>query len=76
MELHDVNWDRVNKIYSGRVDVIGGETMEIVIALNGYNTPTANSDSGIIDLEIIGNDLAQLKIDCKDNNTVNWSLSF
>jgi hypothetical protein len=76
MELHDVNWDRVNRIYSGRVDVIGAETMEIVIALNGYNTPTANSNRGIIDLKKIGNDLAQLKIDCKDNNTVNWSLSF
>ena len=50
--------------------------MEIVIALNGYKTPTANSYRGIIDLKIIGNDLALLKIDCKDNNTVNWSLSF
>jgi hypothetical protein len=76
MELHDVNWDRANEIYSGRADVIGGETMEIVIALNGHNAPNANSDRGIIDLKIIGNDLAQLKIDCKDNNTVNWSLSF
>ena len=76
MELHDVNWDKTKKVYSGKADVIGGETMEIIIALNGYNTPTANSNRGIIDLKIIGNGLAQLKIDCKDNNTVNWSLSF
>jgi len=76
MELHDVRWDRVNRIYSGRADVIGGETMEIVIALNGYNVLTANSNSGTINIKNIGNGLALLKIDCKDNKKVNWSLSF
>lgn len=76
MELHDVIWDKTKKVYSGKADVIGGETMEIVIALNGYKTPTANSDGGTINFKVIGNGLALLKIDCKDNNTVNWRLSF
>ena len=75
-ELDDVHWDEKENVYLGKADVIGGETMEIVIASNGYHNPKAKVSTGSVKVESTTNGLLLLKIDCKTNKSVKWSLSF
>lgn len=76
MELHTIHWNEKKKIYSGKADVVGGETMEIVIASNGYNSPTAKVSVGSVRVSPLEENLVLVQIDCDSNKTVNWELSF
>ncbi len=76
MELHNVQWNEKRKEYSGNADVVGGETMEIVIAPNGKKVLKVKTDKGTASIEKTGNGLLILKISSKANVSVNWRIFF
>ena len=76
MELHDVAWNNESRVFSGRVDVVAGETMEIVVATNGFSNVSVAVDHGKAHTVAIDKDLLVLKIDCKNNQPVQWQLKF
>lgn len=76
MELHNIQWDKNKKIYSGEADVVGGETMEIVIASNGHKTPTAKVNAGSVKIIPLEKNLVLVQIDSDINKTVSWELYF
>jgi hypothetical protein len=70
-------WNAEQHILSGASKVIGGETYEIAIALNGFHAVKASAKNGRIRVEPFPGDenLAVLKIDVPENATVEWSLA-
>lgn len=76
MELHNVQWNQKESLYSGLADVIADETMEIIIALNGHTLKKAEVDSGTVKMDLLANGLMVMKIDSKENKSVKWTLVF
>ncbi|TDG36230.1 hypothetical protein EZJ43_09510 [Pedobacter changchengzhani] len=76
MDLENVKWNSQNNQYSGTSKVVGGETMEIVIALNGKKALKVKVDQGKASIEKTSNGLLVLKISTKNNASVNWTVSF
>jgi hypothetical protein len=69
LELSDVKWE--SNSLSGKAKVVGGETMKIVIALNGH-TPVALSNLTVS----ADSKLAVLALDSRKNETVEWFVNF
>jgi len=69
-------WNSTKKTLSGSSKVIGGETYEIVIALNGFRATSTSASDGTIRLDPFPTDenLALLKIDFTKNATIEWKL--
>jgi hypothetical protein len=69
-------WNVAQKTLSGSSQVIGGETYEIVIALNGSHAVKATAKNAAIRIEPYPGDdnLALLKIDAPKDATVDWNL--
>jgi hypothetical protein len=61
----------------GASKVIGGETYEIVVALNGFLPEEARATAGTIRIKPIPGDknLVLLTVDSPINATIEWSLS-
>lgn len=77
VELSDVKWNAAAKTYSGKAEVIGGEPMRIVIALNGMPPPKVEaSESATAEFDEIGNDLGLLILSTDENRSVTWNLGF
>ena len=76
MELENVKWNNERKEYSGEAEVVGGETMEIVIAPNGLQTVKVKTDKGKASIEKSSNGLIVIKISSKTNAPINWTLVF
>ncbi|MEO6917067.1 MAG: hypothetical protein ABI151_16810, partial [Chitinophagaceae bacterium] len=75
-ELDQVNWNNARKEYSGKAQVVGGETMEIVIALNGLEAVKVRTDKGKASFEKTSDGLLLLKINNKTNTPVSWKVLF
>jgi len=71
-------WNARRHTLSGASKIIGGETYEIIIALNGFQAVNTFAHHGTIHLEPYpGNEnLAVLKIDSTENATIEWQLIF
>lgn len=69
LELSDVKWG--SNSLSGKAKIVGGETMKIVIALNGH-TPVAMSNLTVS----ADGKLAVLALDSQKNKTVEWCVNF
>lgn len=69
LELSDVQW--TSNSLSGNAKVVGGETMMIVIALNG-RTPVAMPNLTVS----ADGKLAVLALDSQKSETVEWCVSF
>lgn len=78
VDLHDVRWDDETQTLRGKADVVGGETYQIIIALNGHQIKKTLAGTGTISLsDIEGNpQLAVIRLDSADNALINWSLGF
>jgi hypothetical protein len=76
MELQNVEWNYERKEYSGKAAVVGGETMEIVIAPNGMQAVKVKTDKGKASIEKINNGLLILNISSKSNAPINWKVIF
>ncbi len=76
MELKNVQWNNRRKEYSGQAEVVGGETMEIVIAPNGKKAVKVKTDKGKVSIEKTSDGLLILKISTQTNALVNWKLFF
>jgi hypothetical protein len=70
-------WDSKQHVLSGISKVIGGETYEIVIALNGFQATSTSAGDGALHLEPFLNDanLVVLKIDSPKNAAIEWKLT-
>jgi hypothetical protein len=68
-ELSDVKWE--NNSLRGKAKVVGGETMKIILALNGH-TPAASSGLTVS----ADGKLATLALDCQKNETMEWCVTF
>ncbi len=76
LELEDVQWNDEKKEYSGSAEIVGGETMEIVIAPNRNEAVKVKTDKGKASIEKTNDGLLILKISSKTNASVSWSLVF
>ena len=76
MELHDVQWDRDARVYSGSADVVAGETMDIVFAANGHPVLSVAVDQGHAAITALDADLFVLKLACQTSQKVRWKLTF
>ncbi len=76
LELHNVQWNSKRKEYSGKADVIGDETMEIVIAPNGKEAILVKTDTGKASIEKTKDGLLTLKMSSKTKSPINWSIVF
>ena len=70
-------WNARDHTLSGAARIIGGETYDIVIALNGYHALKASAKNAAIRVEPIagGENLALLKMDAPENATIEWKLA-
>jgi hypothetical protein len=70
-------WNAKTRTLEGASTIIGGESYEIVIALNGFNPVKASATSGKIRVDPFSDDenLALLRIDAVENATIQWSLA-
>lgn len=71
LELSATEWDQATKTLKGRAKVIGGEEMQIAIALNSMKPTSA---SGTI-IEVDQN-LIKLSLKADQNGEIPWSVSF
>ncbi len=76
MELKNMQWNNSRKEYSGQSEVVGGETMEIVIAPNGKEAIKVKTDTGKASIEKTKDGLLILKMSSKTNSPINWSIVF
>lgn len=76
MELDHVQWNNERKEFSGKANVVSGETMEIVIAPNGKQFVKVKTDTGKAGIEKTPEGLLVLKISSKSNASVNWKITF
>ncbi len=76
MELSNVQWNQDRKEYSGKANVVAGETMEIMIASNGMKPVKVKTDDGKATSEKTSDDLLVLKIISKKNASINWKIFF
>ena len=69
-------WKAKNHSLSGASKIIGGETYEIVVALNGFHAAKAHANGGRIRVEPFPGEknLALLKIDAPENAVIQWRL--
>ena len=69
-------WDETKHTLGGASKVIGGETYEIVLAMNGSKVVKASADTGKIQTEPVAGDdgLVLVKIDAPENATINWEI--
>ena len=69
-------WDKAAGSLHGAARVVGGETYEVVIALNGYQPLKATTRTGHV--RVVpppnGEDLAFLRIEAPENGVVEWAL--
>jgi hypothetical protein len=70
-------WNARNRTLSGAARIIGGETYDIVIALNGFHPLKASAKNARIRLEPVAGDdnLALLRMDAPENATIEWTLA-
>ncbi|MEJ7736416.1 MAG: hypothetical protein WKF97_03225 [Chitinophagaceae bacterium] len=76
MELSNVQWNNERKEYSGKAEIVGGETMEIVIAPNGNKAVKVKTDNGKASFKKTSDGLLVLKISNKTNAAINWKVIF
>lgn len=75
IELSDVNWSKPDKKLSGKAQLIGGESLKIAIACNGWSVVSANAENATSQFQIKDN-LVILELFSDTNQTVNWQLFF
>ena len=70
-------WNAASQILSGSSKIVGGETYEIVIAMNGYRPLKAEAQTAHTQVEPLHdtNGLAVLKINAPEDGLVEWQLS-
>jgi hypothetical protein len=71
-------WDKTKNTLSGTSRIVGGETYSVIIAKNGYGTPTSVSTTknASIKWEAKDNDLIILNIDVATTDNVTWLVKF
>jgi len=69
-------WNARDHTLSGAARIIGGETYDIVIALNGYHALKASARNAAMRVEPVAGDenLALLRINAPENATIEWKL--
>ncbi|MCE5271730.1 hypothetical protein LLH00_10655 [bacterium] len=70
-------WDAGKGELAGVAKVVGGETFNITLALNGFKPGPASADAGAgIKVTALGNGLARLSLDSARNAEVRWRVAF
>jgi hypothetical protein len=69
-------WDAPGRTLSGASRVVGGETYEIVLAMNGFRPVKAHAQKARVQVESPADSkgLALVKINAPDNGIVEWEL--
>ena len=77
LELSDVRWNAATRELSGKADVIGGEPMNIAIALNGATPRSATiSGNGSAEIKNTGSNLAKIQLSAPENGKFEWKVKF
>lgn len=77
LELSDIMWNEASRELSGKAEIIGGEPLHIILALNGYRPQQAYADkNGKTAIENISDNLMKLKLTAPRNGTVEWKIKF
>jgi hypothetical protein len=71
-------WNAKKRVLAGASKVVGGETYEIVLALNGYHPARATVRNASARVEAIRENagLASLKLDTAESAIVEWQITF
>ncbi|MCX6925632.1 MAG: hypothetical protein NT154_20840, partial [Verrucomicrobia bacterium] len=71
-------WDTKKRVLSGASKVVGGETYEVVLAMNGYRPAKAAARKASARVEALNDNagIAVLKLDAAESATVEWQVAF
>ena len=71
-------WQESGKRLSGKSKVVGGETYQVVIALNGYQPLICKAKNAKTKIEIVKKEpgIALLSLSAEKNEEVEWSVVF
>lgn len=78
IELKNINWNKAGKIYSGYASVIGGETLKIIIAANGFKPKLCKVAGAKCNWKYsqLSGELIEISIESSVNREVKWSFYF